>query len=67
MKPAPGLYAPDERPDIEALVSGVWCEGELRMWPQLEHGSWQGNVQWQPAGEPTRYLDTIAADRIRLA
>ena len=41
------VYRPDERPDIEVLVDGVWCDGELRMWTLREDGSWQGNVQWR--------------------
>ena len=61
------VYLPDERPDIEVLVDGLWCEGELRMWTQREDGSWHGDVQWRPDGEPTRRLDTFAADSIRLA
>ena len=58
---------PDERPDIEVLVDGVWCEGELRMWSQREDGTWQADVQWRPNGEPTRRLHTFAADWLRSA
>ena len=32
------VYRPDERPDIEVLVDGVWCEGELRMWTRAARG-----------------------------
>ena len=28
-----GIYRPDERPDIEVLVDGVWCEGEYACGP----------------------------------
>ena len=52
------VYRPDERPDIEVLVDGVWCEGELRMRTQREDGTWQPDVQWRPNGEPTRRLDS---------
>ena len=31
----PYVYLPGERPDIEVLVGGVWCEGELRVWDAL--------------------------------
>ena len=65
MKPQHRVYRPDERPDVGVLVDGVWHVGELRMWSQLGDGSWVGDVQWRPADEPTRYLDTFSADRIR--
>jgi len=65
LTPRHRVYRPDERPDVEVLVDGVWCDGELRMWTQLKDGLWQGNVQWRPADEPTRYLGTFAADCIR--
>ena len=32
------VYRPDERPDVEVLVDGVWCDGELRLWTQREDG-----------------------------
>lgn len=48
--PTHRVYRPDERPDVEVLVSGVWRVGELRMWSQLKDGLWQGNVQWRPSG-----------------
>ena len=35
------------------------------MWTQREDGSWQGNVQRRPDGEPTRRLDSFAAEQIR--
>ena len=57
------IYLPGERPDIEVLVDGVGCEGAS--WTQREDGSWRGNVQWRPNGEPTRRLDTFVADLIR--
>ena len=59
------VYRPKERPDIEVLVDGVWCVGELRMWSQREDGSRQGDVQWRANGEPIRRLDTFTADLIR--
>ena len=65
--PEPRVYRPDERPDVEVLVHGLWCDGELRMWTQREDGSWEGNVQWCPNGEPTRRLDTFASSQTRLA
>jgi hypothetical protein len=46
----------------EVLVGGVWRVGELRMWSQRDDGSWDRNVQWRPAGEPTRRFGTFWAD-----
>ena len=61
------VYAPAERPDVEVLVDGVWCVGELRMWSHREDGSWVGDVQWRPTNEPTRMLGTFPASEIRRA
>jgi hypothetical protein len=47
------VFKPDDRPDVEVLVDGAWCDGELRMWTQREDGSWWGNVAWRPPGEHT--------------
>jgi hypothetical protein len=61
------VFKPDDRPDVEVLVDGAWCDGELRMWTQREDGSWWGNVAWRPPGEHTRRLGTFLAEQIRRA
>ena len=60
------VYRPDERPDVEVLVDGVWRVGELRMWRQEHDGSWLGQVQYRP-DEPTRVIATFPAEQIRPA
>ena len=42
------VYRPDERPDIEVLVEGEWCEGELRMWTLMPRTARGREVQWSP-------------------
>ena len=59
--------APGERPDVEVASRRRVVDGELRMWSQRDDGSWWADVQWRPSGEPTRRLDTFAADLIRPA
>lgn len=54
-----------DRPDVEVLVDGVWCPGEVRMQTQLDDGTWELNVQWQPVGEQTRRIDTFPAELVR--
>lgn len=54
-----------DRPDVEVLVDGQWRPGEVRMQTQLDDGTWELNVQWQPAGEQTRRIDTFTADHVR--
>ena len=67
VKPQHRVYRPDKRPDVEVLVDGIWHVAELRMWSQLADGSWVANVQWRPAGEATRRLETFAATDVRAA
>jgi hypothetical protein len=64
VKPEHRVYPPGERPDVEVLVDGTWCDGELRMWTRREDG-WWGNVSWRPPGEHTRRHGTFLADQIR--
>jgi hypothetical protein len=35
-------------PDVEVLIDGAWCQGELRMWTQHDDGTWTAQVQYQP-------------------
>lgn len=58
------VYRPDERPDVEVRMDGVWHQGELRAWQQRDDGSWWANVQWRPAPGET-YLDTVPAADVR--
>ena len=62
--PVVRTYRPDERPDIEVLIDGHWCEGELRQWSQDGDGQWSAQVNWRRESGVT-YIDTFAADRVR--
>ncbi|HXH77339.1 hypothetical protein [Nocardioides sp.] len=57
-------YSPDERPDVEVLVNGVWHPGELRAWQRRDDG-WWANVQWRPRAGET-YIDTVPAIDVRV-
>lgn len=57
-------FRPDERPDVEVFVDGVWYEGELRAWQRRADG-WWANVQWRPSAGMT-YVDTVPAANVRL-
>ena len=57
-------YRPDERPDIEVLIGGQWCKGELRQWSQGADGQWSAQVNWRRRAGET-FIDTFPADRIR--
>lgn len=59
----PVSYRPDERPEVEVLVDGVWFPGELRMWFQHEDGSWRENVMWSRVPGENR-LDNVPAERV---
>lgn len=61
----PTVYPPGERPDVQVLVDGVWCAGELRMWSLDEAAAWWGSVSWRRPGELSSKLDRFPADRIR--
>jgi hypothetical protein len=59
------VHKPLERPDVEVLVDGTWCPGEVRMSTQLDDGRWEFNVQWRPPGTDTRRLDTFGEGDVR--
>ena len=61
--PALRTYRPDERPDVEVLVDGQWCKGELRQWSN-DDSNWSAQVQWRRTAGET-FIDTFPADRIR--
>ncbi len=50
---------PGDRPDVEVLVGGVWCPGELRMWTQTDDDTWTAQLQYRPPGTHTRVIDTF--------
>ena len=56
---------PDDRPDVEVLVDGVWCRGELRMWTEHDEGAWTAQVQHQPPSSDSRVIGTLSADDVR--
>jgi hypothetical protein len=56
---------PGERPDVEALVDGVWCPGELRMWTQDDEGAWTAQVQYRPPGSHSRVIGAFPAEHVR--
>lgn len=58
------VYLPADRPDVEVLVDGEWCEGELRMWLQHPDGSWWGDVQWRRDPGAT-YLGSFPTHQLR--
>ena len=41
------IFRPGEHPDVEVVVNGLWCDGQLRVWTQREDGSWHGDVEWR--------------------
>ena len=63
--PVVRTYRPDERPDVEILVDGQWCKGELRQWSVDAEQRWSAQVTWRREVGHT-YIDTFPADRIRL-
>ena len=65
MKREPRVYPLADRPDVEVLVDDAWRPGELRMWKPAGEEDWVAQVQWQPAGEHTRWIDDFAAADVR--
>ena len=63
--PVVRTYRPHERPDIEVLIDGHWCKGELRQWSQDGDGQWSAQVNWRRMAGET-FIDKFPADRIRL-
>ena len=59
------VYRPDERPDVEVLVDGTWCPGELRAWTQHDDATWTAEVRYQPVGSNSRTIGTFTAEEIR--
>lgn len=62
--PVVRTYRPHERPDVEILIDGQWCKGELRQWSVDADENWSGQVNWRREVGQT-YIDTFPADRIR--
>jgi len=63
--PEARVYDPWDRPDVEVLVDGQWCPGELRAWfPDEVTGSWRANVSWRREYGRT-FIETVVADRVR--
>ena len=60
------VHPPDKLPDVEVLVNGAWCEGELRAWTPTETG-WVAQVQWRRTAGTGDYLDTFPAAAVRLS
>ena len=56
---------PGERPDVEVLVDGTWCPGELRMWTQHDNGDWAADVQYRPPGAYSSHLATFPECQVR--
>jgi hypothetical protein len=63
--PTHHIPKPHERPDVEVLVDGAWCRGEVRMQTQLEDGSWRLEVQYRPPGEHSSYIGTFGVGDVR--
>ena len=63
--PVVRTYRPDQRPDIEVLIDGHWCKGELRQWSKDADGQWSAQVSWRRKAGKT-FIDTFPAEDIRL-
>jgi hypothetical protein len=60
------VYERHQRPDVEVLADGRWCDGELLMWLRRDDG-WWASVSWRPRGEQTRRHEIVPAPRVRRA
>lgn len=60
-------YTGFDRPDVEVLVDGTWCEGELWSWDRDAAGEWTGMAEWRRGPGQGNYLERFPASRIRLA
>jgi hypothetical protein len=58
------VYQSGQRPRVEVLADGRWCDGELHMWLRRDDG-WWANVSWRPRGEPARRHAIVPAPRVR--
>ena len=56
---------PGDRTDVEILVDGTWCPGELRMWTQHDDGTWSAQAQFQPPGTHSLVIGAFPADQVR--
>jgi hypothetical protein len=56
---------PSDRPDVEVLIDGAWCQGELRMWTRHDDGTWTAQAQYQPPDGDSRVIRTFSADDVR--
>jgi hypothetical protein len=56
---------PSDRPDVEVLIDGAWCQGELRMWARHDDGTWTAQVQYQPPDGDSGVIRTFSADDVR--
>ncbi len=60
-------FRPDQRPDVEILVDGVWCQGELCQWSVDGDDNWSAQMNWRREVGHT-YIDTFpltGSDRTR--
>ncbi len=55
-------FRPDE-PDVEILMDGAWCQGELRQW-SVNDKLWSAQVNWR-RGRAHLHRHVFPADRIR--
>jgi len=60
------IYAPNDRPEAEVLVDGVWYSAEVRSWMIDDAGDWWASCSWSK-GPGDNYLDTVPAARVRQA
>lgn len=65
LMPVVRTYRPDQRPDVEILVDGRWCKGELRQWSVDSQQQWSAQVSWRRRAGQTR-IDTFPAEVVRL-
>jgi hypothetical protein len=63
--PSHHVPKPGDRPDVEVVVDGVWCPGELRMWTQDADDNWTAQVQYRPPGSFSRVIGAFGADQVR--
>jgi hypothetical protein len=59
------IYAPSERPDVEVLIDGRWCIGEVRAWIPRDDGTWRANVAYR-TGPHLVHFATLPASHVRL-
>jgi hypothetical protein len=57
------VFRPDERPDVQVRIDGVWYPGELRMWQRRKDG-WWANVTWR-TGPGLTFVGSVPQDDVR--